>query len=63
MSWLVDELARDKKPGGGLLAFDSVIEKIPLAFSILLEYHKKSPDAIKSYEIENLIALNAHYHT
>lgn len=63
MGGLVDERAPDKKLGGGQIAFDAKYEKIPLAFSISLEYHKKSPDAINPYEIESLIAFNALYHT
>lgn len=63
MGGVVDELAPDKKLGGGQLSFDVIIEKIPITFSISLEYHKKSPDAVNPYEIESLIALNALYHT
>jgi len=60
---LVDERAPDRKLGGGQLALDIKSEKIPIAFSISWEYHKKSPDAIQPYEIEGLIVVNTLYLT
>ncbi|TEU00020.1 MAG: hypothetical protein E3J23_03550 [Candidatus Stahlbacteria bacterium] len=63
MGGLVDERAPDKKLGGGQLALDLKLDKVPIAFSISWEYHKKSPDAIHPYEIEGLLAVNTLYLT
>ncbi len=58
---LIDKRAPDGKLGGGQLALDIKLDKVPIAFSISSEYHTKGPDPTAPYEIGGLVAVNALY--
>ncbi len=58
---LVEERAPDGKLGGGQLALDIKLGKLPLAISVSSEYHTKDPVADSTYEIGELFAVNLFY--
>lgn len=58
---LLEERAPGGKLGGGQLAVDIELGKLPLAISVSNEYHTKDPDVDSTYEIGGLYALNLFY--
>ena len=53
--------AEDGQLGGGQLALDLFLPRLPLFISLSSEYYKKSAEATYQYEIEGLFALYLSY--
>ena len=47
--------------GGGQLALDIKLVRLPVALSISSEYYTNSPDPIHSYEISDMVSINLLY--
>ena len=58
---LYDKRASENALGGGQVALDVKLGKLPIVLSIAGEYYKKGPDAIYSYEIQGMTVVYVLY--
>lgn len=58
---LYDKRASENALGGGQVALDVKLGKLPVVVSLSGEYYKKGPDAIEPYEIQGMTVLYVLY--
>ncbi|NQV18510.1 MAG: hypothetical protein HQ534_08205 [Armatimonadetes bacterium] len=58
---LYDKRASENALGGGQLALDVKLNKLPIVLSLAGEYYKKGPEAIEPYEIQGMTVIYVLY--